>query len=86
MDMLRDEIKNKDGSAFRILAKSYDDYSVSIGANYKLVKFYKERKNFSDTLLGRDIGVKSNGFASVMLIATLISVGTVVLMLLSFRI
>ena len=86
MNIIRKEIKNKNGSVDKILAKSDDNYQVKIGSNYQLVKFYKERKSFSDTILGSDIGVKSNGFASVMFIAALISVGSFVLMLLSFRI
>lgn len=86
MNMIRKEIKNKNGSVDKIMATSNDSYQVSINNNYKLVKFYKERKSFSDTLLGSDIGFNSNGFASVVFIATLIAVALFSVMMLSFRI
>ena len=86
MKIIKNEIKNKDGSVNKILVTSDDDYRVNIANNYQLVKFKKERKSFSDTILGSDIGVKSNGFTSVLLIALIVSVAAFTLMLLSFRI
>ena len=86
MNMIRREFKNKNGSVDKIMATSSDNYQINIGNNYKLVKFYKERKSFSDTLLGSDIGFNSNGFASVMFIATLIACAVFSILVLSFRI
>ena len=86
MKIIKNEIKNKDGSVNKILVTSDDNYSVNVANNYQLVKFRKERKSFSDTILGSDIGVKSNGFTSVLLIALIVSVAAFTLMLLSFRI
>ena len=86
MNLIRKVLKNKDGSANKIIAKSTDNYNIDINNNYQLVKFYKERKSFKDTILGSEIGFKSRNFASVIVISTLISVSAFILMVLSFRI
>ena len=59
---------------------------VSIGSNYKLVKFYKTKKSFKDTLLGSDVGASSNGFASIIAISLIIAIYSIAVMLISFRI
>ena len=79
-------VNNKNGSVDRLLIQSSDNYKVNLNDNYKIVNFYKVRKNFSDTMIGADIGISSKGFISVILTATLIAMGLFVAMLLSFRI
>ena len=84
--MFNKEIKNSDGSTYLYEISSNDNYRVNIGNNYKLIKFYKTKKSFKDTILGSDIGVNSRGFASVAVVSTLIAVFTFIIMMLSFRI
>ena len=52
--------------------------------NYKLIKFNK--KSFSDTFLGSDIGIHSKGFNGVAIISTLLSVSLLVIMYFTFKI
>ena len=80
------KIKNSNGTVDKVIANSCDDYNLMIGDNYKLVKFSGNRKTFKDTVFGTDIGIHSNGFVNVAIISTLLSLGVLLTMYLSFRI
>ena len=86
MDNIIKEIKNKNGTIDVVMANSNDNYDVKISNNYKLVKFSHSRKSFKDSILGTDIGVHSSGFTTIALISTLLAIGMMALMYLSFRI
>lgn len=86
MNTFSKQIKNKNGTIDKVIANSNDNYDVMISDNYKLIKFSGNRKTFKDTLLGTDIGIHSNGFINVAIISTLLSLGVLVTMYLSFRI
>ena len=86
MNIIVKNIKNSDGSIDKIMAKSYDNTKLSIGSNYKLIKFSESKKTFKDTLLGSDIGVHSTGFINISIISILITLCLFMSMLISFQI
>ena len=59
---------------------------MSKNDNYKLIKFSNTKRTFKDTMLGTDIGIRSEGFISVLITSFLITVGVIILMYFSFRI
>ena len=78
-------IKNNDGSVDRVIVTALNNKNVTIGKNYKLVKFVN-KKTFNDTMIGSDIGIHSSGFVNVAVISSLIAISTFILMYISFRI
>jgi hypothetical protein len=87
MNTLNKTIKNSDGSYSTISAISNDNIKLNIGKNYKLVDYTgKKNSKFKNSIFGSDIGIKNSGFASMILISTLIAIGTIVIMLISFKI
>ena len=79
-------IKNNDGSVSTISFESTDNRSIRLGEDYKLIKFYNNKKSFKDTILGSDIGIHSSGFVSTAIISSLIAISLFGYLLLSFRI
>ena len=65
---------------------SNDELKVNIDSNYTLVRFDKARKDFGNSLLGSDIGVKSRGFINVAVMSSFLAVATFIILILSFRI
>ena len=57
-----------------------------INNNYKLIKFNNGKKSFKDTLLGRDIGIHSKGFINVISLSTIIAIGSIIILIINFRI
>ena len=84
--MINRDIKLNNGNIYTYEIKAMNNNPVSIGSNYKLVKFYKTKKSFKDTLLGSDVGASSNGFASIIAISLIIAIYSIAVMLISFRI
>ena len=86
MNTFKKEIKNRDHTVDIVFAKSSDNYDISIGDNYKLIKFSNNKKAFNDSLLGSDIGIHSKGFASILTISIIIATLAIALIINSFRI
>ena len=84
--MLNKEIVTSNGKRYTYEIKPANDINAAIGSNYKLIKFYKTKKTFSDTILGSNIGLNSNGFTSIIAISSIIAIYAFIVMLLSFRI
>lgn len=74
MNTFKKEIRNNDKTVDIVFAKSNDKYDVMINDNYKLIKFSNNKKSFTDSILGTDIGVNSKGFISVISISLIIAV------------
>ena len=86
MNTFKKEIKNNDKTVDIVFAKSSDNYDIMISNNYKLIKFSNNKKTFSDSLFGSDLGVISKGFISVISISLIIAISLIGLILNSFRI
>lgn len=74
MNTFKKEIKNNDKTVDIVFAKSNDNYDIMIDDNYKLIKFSNNKKTFSDSLFGSDIGVNSKGFVNIISISLIIAI------------
>ena len=78
MNNLSKKVINDEGREETVIATSDDNYRVTLGSNYTLAN-HKEKKEsklvkkFKGSLLGADIGVKSSGFSSIAILATVIA-------------
>lgn len=79
-------VRNRDGSMDTIEITSNDNYTVKIGANYKLANYEGPKNRFKNSIIGSDIGIHSKGFISVAIISTLLSLGVILALYISFRI
>ncbi len=75
---LSKKIINDEGKEETVVATSNDNYNVKLDGNYTLVgKVSKKRsklaEKFKGSILGADIGVKSGGFSTVAILATVIA-------------
>ena len=78
MNNLSKSYINSEGTEETVLASSNDNYKVKLNGNYKIAnhKTKKESlltKKFKGSILGTDIGVKSGGFTSIAILATVIA-------------
>ena len=90
MNNLTKKYVNDEGVEETIVASSNDDYEVKIAKNYTLSnhKAKKESrlaKKFKGSILGADIGVKSNGFSSVAILALVIALAAAITMYFIWR-
>lgn len=79
-----------EGRKETVVASSNDNYNIKLKGNYKLAnhntkKQSKLAKKFKGTILGADIGVKSGGFSSIAILATVIAIATIVIMYFLWR-
>ena len=70
---------------------SSDNYILNMPTSYTLVKpiTKKENKivnNFKSSILGTDIGINSEGFSYIAILATLLAIGTFITMYILWRI
>ena len=92
MDNFVRGMKNGDGSIDTLNISSNDNnYPLDINKTYKLVNnSYKvENKIFNaykNSVFGCEIGVKTEGFTNIAILATLVAVGMFCIMLITFRI
>ena len=86
MNTIKKEIKNNDNTVDIVFAKSSDNYDVMIDDNYKLIRFNNNKNIFKDSIFGYDIGVHSKGFIRIVGVSSIIAVGLITIMLISFRI
>ena len=79
---------NRDGSVDNVIISSLDNYKVKLNKKYVLVGYegnkYVDR--FKNSILGADIGINSSGFASMMIISSLLALAVLLGMYLLFRI
>lgn len=81
-------LNNRDGSVDKVIISSNDNNKVKLNKKYVLVGYEGNKyvDNFKNSIFGMDIGVNSNGFASIMIISTLIAIASFIGMYLAFRI
>ena len=81
-------LNNRDGSVDKVIISSNDNKKVKLNKNYVLVGYQGNKyiDNFKNSIFGADIGINSYGFASMMIISTLLAIATFVGMYLAFRI
>ena len=83
MNNISKDFVSDDGTNETVVASSNDDYTLNMDKKYVLAnrKEKKESKlarKFKNSILGADIGVKSKGFSSVAILATVIALAVFV--------
>ena len=60
-------LNNRDGSVDKVIISSNDNNKVKLNKKYVLVGYEGNKyvDNFKNSIFGMDIGVNSNGFASI---------------------
>ena len=84
MNLINKELNYSDGTSSIVEISSTDNYHVNLNNKYVIANKYT--KNKKNSLLTSDIGVNSRGFASITILASIISVIAFIIMILSFRI
>ena len=84
------DIKNDDGTEETIIISSNDNRVLNLNQTYKLANQTKKKENklmkkFKNSILGADIGLKSNGFSNIAILATIIALGSIFVMYLLWR-
>lgn len=90
MNNLSKKYVNDDGVEETVVADSNDNYEVKLDGNYtisnhKTKKESRLAKKFKGSILGADIGVKSSGFSSVAILATVIALAAAIIMYFIWR-
>ena len=84
------EIINDDGTKETVVVSSEDDKELNIKGPFVLANHNKRKESrlvqkFKGTIFGADIGIKSGGFTSVAILATVIAVSTLLIMYFLWR-
>jgi len=79
MNNISKDFTDEEGNIETVIASSSDQYKLDMDKKYVLANRgekieSKLSKRFKKTLIGADIGVKSGGFSSVAILATVISI------------
>ena len=82
--------KNADGSEETLMISSNDGLELSLNGNYKLANHSDKKENklskkFKNSILGTEIGVKSEGFSNVAILATVIAISAIAIMYFMWR-
>lgn len=70
---------------------SNDNYILNIPSSYTLVKPTTKKENkvinsFKNSILGTDIGIHSEGFSYIAILATILAIGALIMMYILWRI
>lgn len=70
---------------------SNDNYKLNIPTSYKLIKPITKKENklvntFKNSILGTDIGINSEGFSYIAILSTILAIGVLITMYISWRI
>ena len=90
MNNLSKSFKNDEGVEETVIASSDDNYTVNLDKKYSLANHNQKKesllvKKFKGSILGADIGVKSGGFSSVAILATVIAIATLAMLYFLWR-
>ena len=90
MNNLSKKIVDEEGKKETVIASSTDNYTVKLDNNYKLSNHIEKKesklaKKFKGTILGADIGVKSNGFSSIAVLAAVIAIAVLAVLYFVWR-
>ena len=83
-------MKNEDGTEETIVITSTDNRILNLNQTYKLANQTKKKesklaKKFKNSVLGSDIGFSSPGFSNIAILATIIAIGTILVMYFMWR-
>ncbi len=84
------EIINDDGTKETLVISSDDNLELEMKGSYVLANHNKKKESkfarkFKGTIFGSDIGIKSSGFTSVAILATVIAVSAILIMYFLWR-
>ena len=90
MNNYRKSYTNEEGIKETVVINSDDNYSIKLNGKYKLANHNNKKENkfvkkFKGSLLGTDIGVKSGGFSSIAILATVIAIATAAILYFIWR-
>lgn len=90
MNNISKDFVSDDGANETMIASSSDEYKLNMDKKYVLAnrkekKESKLSKRFKNSILGTDIGVKSKGFSSVAILATVIALAALAVIYFMWR-
>lgn len=90
MNDLNRKFVDDEGREETVIASSSDNYDVKLDGGFSLANHNEKKQNklvkkFKGTILGADIGVKSGGFTSMAILATVIAIAAFVIMYFIWR-
>ena len=90
MNNLSKNYVNDEGAEETVVASSDDNYEVKLAKNYTLSNHQVKKesrlaKKFKGSILGSDIGIKSSGFSSVAILATVIALAVALILYFIWR-
>ncbi len=90
MNNIQTNLKNTDGSIETLVITSNDNYVLNMDKKYILANKESKKNNkivnaFKNSILGADIGIKSEGFSHVAILSTIIAIGALCTMYLFWR-
>lgn len=92
MNNLNASFKNNDGSVEILQIISNDNYVNPLRNNqtYKLANKLCEQDNkfvskFKNSILGSDVGIKSEGFSTIAILSTIIAISSILIMYILWR-
>lgn len=85
------DIKNPDGTIETLVISSNDNCSLNLTKTYKLANHTSKKENklvstFKKSILGAEIGVKTEGFSNIAILATILAVAALFVMYIFWRI
>lgn len=91
MNNIETNLKNEDGRIDTLILTSNDNYPLNINKTYKLANHIVKKENklttaFKNSILGTDIGINSEGFSHIIILSTIIAIGTLTTMYILWRI
>ena len=90
MNNISKDFVNDDGTNETMIASSNDEYKLNMDKKYVLAnrsqkKESKLSKRFKNSILGTDIGIKSKGFSSIAILATVIALAVLAVIYFMWR-
>ena len=90
MNNYEKDIKNEDGTVETVVITSQDGHALNMDKSYRLANHKEKKENFlvkkfKGSILGTDIGVGSNGFSNIAILATIIAIGALCVMYFLWR-
>ena len=90
MNNITKTYKDEEGREATMIADSTDNYQVNLNRSYSLAnrtapKTNKFADKFKNSILGADIGVKSGGFGTVAILATVIALAALAIIYFMWR-
>jgi len=79
------EMINDDGTRATVVISSNDDKALIMNETYVLANNTRKKDNplvkrFKGSILGTDIGIKSGGFTSIAILATVLAISSLLVM------